>query len=209
MSGGQFKVPDRLPRRQRHRPPARRDALATAWKSVYARIPGPDRRRPEHAGRGEGPAQERDPLRRPGHLPRDREDAERHRRSAGRRDFTLPLGVANVERAGQGRHDHQLRPAAAARRPPGGRALVNDHGIDVELIDLRTLRPLDVEHDRRVGQEDQPLRDRRRRLGLLRHGRGHPATRSRSRASTTSTPRSSTSTATRSPCRSTTTSKKR
>ena len=45
---------------------------------------------------------------------------------------------------GQGRDHPQLRPAAAARGAHRGRALVKDHGIDVELIDLRTLRPLDT-----------------------------------------------------------------
>jgi pyruvate dehydrogenase E1 component beta subunit len=59
-------------------------------------------------------------------------------------DFTLPLGVANVERAGA---DVTIlsygRPLQRIVRPAVD-ALVKDHGIDVELIDLRTLRPLDV-----------------------------------------------------------------
>jgi pyruvate dehydrogenase E1 component beta subunit len=59
-------------------------------------------------------------------------------------DFTLPLGVANVERAGA---DVTVisygRPLQRVVRPAVD-ALVNDHGIDVELIDLRTLRPLDL-----------------------------------------------------------------
>src|SRR5436305_10978051 len=61
------------------------------------------------------------------------------------RDFTLPLGVANVEREGS---DVTLisygRPLQRVVRH-AVEALVNDHGIDVELIDLRTLRPLDTE----------------------------------------------------------------
>jgi pyruvate dehydrogenase E1 component beta subunit len=59
-------------------------------------------------------------------------------------DFTLPLGVANVEREGK---DVTLvsygRPLQRVVRP-AVQHLVNDHGIDVELIDIRTLRPLDV-----------------------------------------------------------------
>jgi pyruvate dehydrogenase E1 component beta subunit len=58
-------------------------------------------------------------------------------------DFTLPLGVANVERQGKdvtlvsyGRPLQRVARSAVA-------ALENDHGIDVELIDVRTLRPLD------------------------------------------------------------------
>ena len=59
-------------------------------------------------------------------------------------DFTLPLGVANVERPGK---DVTLvsygRPLQRVVRP-AVESLANDHGIDVELIDVRTLRPLDV-----------------------------------------------------------------
>ena len=60
-------------------------------------------------------------------------------------EYTLPLGIANVERQGAditlisyGRPlDRVVRPAV--------QALVNDEGIDVELIDVRTLRPLDTQ----------------------------------------------------------------
>jgi pyruvate dehydrogenase E1 component beta subunit len=58
-------------------------------------------------------------------------------------EFTLPLGVANVERQGKdvtlvsyGRPLQRVVRSAVA-------ALERDHGIDVELIDVRTLRPLD------------------------------------------------------------------
>ena len=58
--------------------------------------------------------------------------------------FTLPLGMANVERQGQ---DVTVvsygRPLSRVVRP-AVQALTGDHGIDVELIDVRTLRPLDV-----------------------------------------------------------------
>ena len=60
-------------------------------------------------------------------------------------EYLLPLGVANVERAGA---DVTVisygRPLQRVVRP-AVEALVNDHDIDVELIDVRTLRPLDVE----------------------------------------------------------------
>ena len=56
----------------------------------------------------------------------------------------LPLGIANVERPGK---DVTLvsygRPLQRVVRP-AVESLANDHGIDVELIDLRTLRPLDL-----------------------------------------------------------------
>jgi pyruvate dehydrogenase E1 component beta subunit len=58
-------------------------------------------------------------------------------------DFTLPLGVANVERPGA---DVTVvsygRPLQRVVRSAVD-ALAGDHGIDVELIDVRTLRPLD------------------------------------------------------------------
>ena len=60
-------------------------------------------------------------------------------------EYLLPLGVANVEREGA---DVTVisygRPLQRVVRP-AVEALVNDHDIDVELIDVRTLRPLDVE----------------------------------------------------------------
>lgn len=59
-------------------------------------------------------------------------------------DFTLPLGVADVERPGK---DVTVvsygRPLARVVRP-AVQHLADDHGIDAELINLRTLRPLDV-----------------------------------------------------------------
>src|SRR3954471_10763327 len=59
-------------------------------------------------------------------------------------DFTLPLGIANVERTGK---DVTIvsygRPLSRVVRP-AVEHLAADHGIDAELIDLRTLRPLDV-----------------------------------------------------------------
>jgi pyruvate dehydrogenase E1 component beta subunit len=60
------------------------------------------------------------------------------------KDFTIPIGVANVERQGS---DLTIlsygRPLSRVVRPAVA-ALEKDHGIDAELIDLRTLRPLDV-----------------------------------------------------------------
>ncbi len=60
------------------------------------------------------------------------------------KDFTLPLGIAEIEREGS---DVTVisygRPLQRIVRPAVD-ALVNDHGIDIELIDLRTLRPLDL-----------------------------------------------------------------
>ncbi|MGD0387680.1 MAG: alpha-ketoacid dehydrogenase subunit beta [Tepidisphaeraceae bacterium] len=60
-------------------------------------------------------------------------------------EYLLPIGQANVEREGA---DVTVisygRPLQRVVRP-AVEHLRTDHGIDVELIDLRTLRPLDVE----------------------------------------------------------------
>lgn len=59
-------------------------------------------------------------------------------------DFTLPIGVANVERTGSEVTILSYgRPLQRVVRP-AVKELV-DQGVDVELIDLRTLRPLDTE----------------------------------------------------------------
>jgi pyruvate dehydrogenase E1 component beta subunit len=60
-------------------------------------------------------------------------------------NFTLPLGIANVEREGaEATVISYGRPLQRVVRP-AVHALTADHSIDVELIDLRTLRPLDVD----------------------------------------------------------------
>jgi pyruvate dehydrogenase E1 component beta subunit len=143
MSGGQFKVPvvfrggngiaHQLGATHSHR-----------MESVYARIPGLITVAPSTPAEAKGLLKSAircdDPviflesekmLADVGEVPDDK-------------DFTLPLGVAKVERSGS---DVTIvsygRPLARVVRP-SVEALVNDHGIDVELIDVRTLRPLDV-----------------------------------------------------------------
>ncbi len=61
------------------------------------------------------------------------------------KDYLLPLGVAKIERGGA---DVTVisygRPLQRVVRP-AVEALVRDHGFDVELIDLQTLRPIDTD----------------------------------------------------------------
>src|SRR5918993_515004 len=117
MSGGQFKVPVvfRGGNGIAHQLGA---THSHRMESVYARIPGLIVVHPST------PAET-------GDVPEDT-------------DFTIPLGVANVERPGK---DVTLvsygRPLSRVVRP-AVQHLADDHGIDVELINLRTLRPLDV-----------------------------------------------------------------
>src|SRR5688572_12231677 len=143
MSGGQFKVPvvfrggngiaHQLGATHSHR-----------MESVYARVPGLIVVHPSTAADAKGLLKSSircdDPviflesekmLADTGDVPDDA-------------DFTVPLGVANVERPGK---DCTIvsygRPLARVVRP-AVQHLADDHGMDVELIDVRTLRPLDV-----------------------------------------------------------------
>ncbi|MGD0139910.1 MAG: alpha-ketoacid dehydrogenase subunit beta [Tepidisphaeraceae bacterium] len=60
-------------------------------------------------------------------------------------EYLLPIGTANVEREGdQVTVVSYGRPLQRVVRP-AVEHLRTDHGIDVELIDVRTLRPLDVD----------------------------------------------------------------
>jgi pyruvate dehydrogenase E1 component beta subunit len=60
-------------------------------------------------------------------------------------EYLLPLGKANVEREGTAVTLVSYgRPLQRVVRP-AVQHLVDDHAIDVELIDVRTLRPLDVD----------------------------------------------------------------
>ena len=59
-------------------------------------------------------------------------------------EHVVPLGRAAIVREGADVHDRRARgdgPARPSRRPGGCQA---DHGIGAEVIDLRTLVPLDV-----------------------------------------------------------------
>jgi pyruvate dehydrogenase E1 component beta subunit len=144
MSGGQYKVPvvfrggngiaHQLGATHSHR-----------MESVYARIPGLIVVHPSTPAEAKGLLKTAircdDPviflenekmLNETGEVPDD----------AG---FTLPLGVANVER--QGSDVTVISYGRALQRVvrPAVQHLHDDHGIDVELIDVRTLRPLDLE----------------------------------------------------------------
>src|SRR3954447_24750603 len=143
MSGGQFKVPitfrggngiaHQLGATHSHR-----------MESVYSRIPGLIVVHPSTPAEAKGLLKSAircdDPviflesekmLNETGEVPEDP-------------NFTLPIGVANVERPGK---DVTVisygRPLARVVRP-AVQHLADDHGIDVELINVRTLRPLDT-----------------------------------------------------------------
>lgn len=142
MSGGQFKVPvtfrggngiaHQLGATHSHR-----------MESVYARIPGLIVVAPSTPAEAKGLLKASircdDPV-----IFLENEKMLNDTGDVPEGEHLLPLGIANVERSGA---DVTLvsygRPLQRVVRP-AVEALVKDHGIDVELIDLRTLRPLDT-----------------------------------------------------------------
>src|SRR5665213_580888 len=142
MSGGQFKIPvtfrggngiaHQLAATHSHR-----------LESVFARVPGLIVVAPSTPGDAKGLLKSSircdDPV-----IFLENEKMLNEKGEVPEGDYTLPLGVANVERAGS---DVTIisygRPLSRVVRP-AVEALAKDHGIDAELIDLRTLRPLDT-----------------------------------------------------------------
>ena len=114
-------------------------------------------------------------------------------------EHVVPLGKAAVLRAGRRRDDRRDRGDGPAG-PRGGDRLDADHGIDAEVIDLRSLVPLDVatilHRSRRRAASSPSRRTRGSAAGAPRSPRSSPT-----RASTASTPRSSGSRRRTSRCR--------
>ena len=67
---------------------------------------------------------------------------------------------------GQGRHHRRLLASASTYALKAAEELAKE-GIEAEVIDLRTIRPLDTETIVAVGEEDQPLRHGRGRLAAI------------------------------------------
>jgi pyruvate dehydrogenase E1 component beta subunit len=143
MSGGQFKVPivfrggngiaHQLAATHSHR-----------MESVYARIPGLIVVAPSTPADAKGllktSIRSDDPV-----IFLESEKILNEVGDVPEGEFVLPLGKANVERQGKdvtvisyGRPMQRVVRSAVS-------ALVDTHGVDVELIDLRTLRPLDLD----------------------------------------------------------------
>ena len=78
-------------------------------------------------------------------------------------DGDLPLDGSGGAASRERRHARHLRRLALEDASTRPRRSPRD-GIEAEVIDLRSLRPLDIEHRARLGREDAPGRDRRRGL---------------------------------------------
>ncbi len=89
-------------------------------------------------------------------------------------DFTIPIGVARVAR--QGTDVTIVAWSMGMTYALKAADELAKEGIEAEVIDLRTIRPMDTETIISVGQEDRPLRHGGRRLGPVgRRGRSHGA----------------------------------
>ena len=129
---------------------------------------------PSQPVRRQGPADRLDRERRPGHLPRAQAALQRPVRrpprpagravveaSAGRGARGLLHGAARVG-VGVPRRQRTLTVLTYGTMVFVAEAAASETGIDAEIIDLRSLWPLDLRDDRRLGEEDRPLRRRAR-----------------------------------------------
>ena len=86
-------------------------------------------------------------------------------------EHLVPIGKADVKRPGSDvtliTYSRSLKATLAAAEK------LAEENIDAEVIDLRTVRPLDLDTLFDFGGEDPPCRDRRGRLALLRAGGRH------------------------------------
>ena len=164
-------VPGGDPHAVRRRHPRRPLPLAVARGAVHPHA-RPQGRAAVEPVRRQGPAARVDARERPGALhgaqaastapPRARcPRATTRSSSLGEgRGSRAPGDAGDGARVGRDGADY-----ARWRRRRGGR---RQTGLDVEVVDLRTLLPLDTRRDPRVGEEDRPLRDRARGAAHLR-----------------------------------------
>ena len=141
MSGGQLRCPIvfRGPNGAGGRLSAQH---SQALEANYAHFPGLKVIAPAHPGRRQGPAQGGHPRRQPGHLHGRRAALRREGRGARRRARRSDRQGRHQAR-GQGRHHRHLVPHVLLLEQ-AAQELAKE-GINVEVLDLRTLRPLDEE----------------------------------------------------------------
>jgi pyruvate dehydrogenase E1 component beta subunit len=139
MSGGRC-VPDRVPRAQRRasRGRAQHSQNFGPW---YASVPGLIVIAPYSAADAKGPAQGRDPVRGPGRVLENELLYGQSFDVPKLDDYVLPIGKARVARRAR------TSPWSAIRSGVGvaldAATQLAEQGIEAEVIDLRTLRPLD------------------------------------------------------------------
>ena len=112
-------------------------------EAIFTHLPGPARGDPvERAGR-QRPAAHRDPLRRPGAVPRAQAPLppDLQQGPLSRPRLHDPVRQGGARARGRRRHGRHLRRARAALAPR--RRQVAAEGIEAEVLDLRTLSPYD------------------------------------------------------------------
>ena len=139
----------------------------------------------EHGRRRGGPARERDRRSEPGHLRREQDallPQGRRARTSGRRCRSAVRGWCGP--AATSPWSLSRASSRSRSRPPTSCAA---DGIEVEVIDPRTLVPLDLETIVAVGEKDAPARRRARggrARGIRRRDRRRRCRRLRSTSST-------------------------
>ena len=86
-------------------------------------------------------------------------------------EFLIPIGKARIARAGRDVTLVSFSIGMTYALAAAGE--LAKEGIDAEVIDLRTLRPMDVPAIVEFGEEDAPLRRHRRGLATMRRHRRH------------------------------------
>ena len=141
LTGERQSCPARDPLGRRRRRPVRRDPLADAGL-VADGHPRPEDRRAVDAGRREGPAQGRDPRRQPGDLLR----AQAALLDEGRRPAaTSPCRSAGPTVVREGDDVTLVSAMKGVHDCLAAADLLAEQGVSAEVIDLRTLRPIDLE----------------------------------------------------------------
>ena len=86
-------------------------------------------------------------------------------------EYLIPLGKADMKREGTRHLAHRPRPRRRSPRSKAAELLAAEHDINAEVIDLRTIRPLDEEAILAQRPQDAPRRLRRGKQTLLRRRR--------------------------------------
>ena len=143
MSGGQMSCPIvfRGPNGAAARVAAQHSQCYASW---YAHVPGPARAGAVERRRRQGPAQGRDPRSQPGDLPRERDPLRPAVRGAG----AIPTSCCRSARPRSSAPGKDVTIIAFSIMV--GKALqaaeeLAKHGIEAEVINLRSLRPFDTE----------------------------------------------------------------
>ncbi len=127
-------------RRARHR----RNAFAVAGGLVHAHS-GDEGDRAVHAARRQGPADVGDLRRGPLPVHRDHPAAGPEGFGANRSRLLDPARPGRRQTAGHRRHASSATAAACTNALAAAAQTLEEHGVSAEVVDLRTLVPLDVE----------------------------------------------------------------